>query len=66
MVSVFVENKGAYCCLRVWRAGHSKNMCISSATATPPQCVHTLLALALSKKAKNKCELMRTKSQQLL
>ena len=24
MVSVSVENKGAYCCLSVWRAGHSK------------------------------------------
>ena len=27
MVSVFVENKGAYCRLSVWRAGHSKTMC---------------------------------------
>ena len=46
MVSVSVENKGAYCCLSVWRAGHSKMMCISYATATLPQCVQTLLALA--------------------
>ncbi len=43
---MFVENKEAYCCLSGWRAGHSKTMCSSSATATPPQCVHTLLALA--------------------
>ena len=42
MVLVFVEHKGAYCCLSGWRAGHSKIMCISSATATSPQCVHTL------------------------
>ena len=46
MVLVSVENKGAYCCLTAWRAGHSKIMCISSATATLPQCVQTLLALA--------------------
>ena len=46
MVFVSVENKGAYRCLTAWRAGHSKIMCNSSATATLPQCVQTLLALA--------------------
>ena len=45
MVSVFAENKEAYRCLTAWRAGHSKIMCSSSATATLPQCVQTLLAL---------------------
>jgi len=34
MVFVSVENKGAYRCLTAWRAGHSKIMCNSSATAT--------------------------------
>jgi len=33
---VSVENKGAYRCLTAWRAGHSKIMCNSSATATLP------------------------------
>ena len=42
---VSVENKGAYRCLTAWRAGHSNSMCTSSATATLPQCVQTLLAL---------------------
>ncbi len=37
MVFVSVENKGAYRCLTAWRAGHSKIMCNSSATATLPQ-----------------------------
>ena len=32
MVSVFAENKEAYCCLTAWRAGHSKIMCSSSAS----------------------------------
>ncbi len=27
MVSVSVENKGAYCCLGVWIAGHSQIVC---------------------------------------
>ena len=44
MVFVSVENKGAYRCLGLtaWRAGLSKIMCNSSATATLPQCVQTL------------------------
>ena len=45
MVFVSVKNKGAHRCLTAWRAGHSKIMCNSSATATLPQCVQTLLAL---------------------
>ena len=46
VVSLSMENKYAYCCLRVQRAGHSEIICISSATATVSQCVQTLLALA--------------------
>ncbi len=34
MVFVSVKNKGAHRCLTAWRAGHSKIMCNSSATAT--------------------------------
>ncbi len=59
MVFVSVENKGAYRCLTAWRAGHSKIMCNPSATATLPQCVQTLLALATRKTPENDWQLMR-------
>ena len=37
-----MNSKEAYYCLTAYRAGHSNIMCMSSATAAPPQCVHTL------------------------
>ncbi len=46
MVLVSEENKAAYCCLSGCRIGHSCTMCSSSATATPPQCIHTLSVLS--------------------
>ncbi len=56
--------KGAYCCLTAWRAGHSKIMCNSSATATLPQCLQTLYIgsvnmLSPSKTPENNWQLMR-------
>jgi Zn ribbon nucleic-acid-binding protein len=63
MVLVSVESNGVYCCLSVRRAGRSKIVCISSATATLPHCVQTQLALATCWPQQNGQEHLATENQ---